>query len=196
MDQPVAVHNRYFVMRHGQSIANVAGVIVSDPQNGVEGYGLSDEGKRQALASITHAEPLHRFDENLVIVSSDFKRCRETAEIVSEYLKTANVALEPRLRERFFGTLELGPNTGYAKVWEQDLVNGAQRVLGAESTQDVLERALATVADLEQTFKGETILLVSHGDTLQILLTAFHNLPPSRHRELSLLETAEIRPLI
>ncbi len=187
--------NRYFMMRHGQSLANEAGLIVSDPKNGVEGYGLSDKGKQQVQESVNYAQEIHGLNADLLIVSSDFRRCKETAELVSAALGTANVELEPRLRERFFGTLELGPNTGYQQVWDQDEVNDQRGAFGAESAQDVLNRGLSVIHDLEEQFKDETILLVSHGDTLQILSTAFDGRNPGYHRDLPLLETAEIRPL-
>ena len=187
--------NRYFIMRHGHSQANEAGIVVSDPKNGVDGYGLSELGKMQARTSIEEAKNRFPLDEDLVIISSDFKRCRETAEIVSEYLGTSNVELEPRLRERFFGSHELGPNTAYEQVWEQDVINDQVGSFGAESCQQVLERGVSVIQDLEERFADEAILLVSHGDTLQILLTLFHNIAPGRHRELVSLATAEIRAL-
>jgi broad specificity phosphatase PhoE len=42
------LHNRFFGMRHGQSRANVEGVIASDPTTATVRYGLSDEGLAQA----------------------------------------------------------------------------------------------------------------------------------------------------
>jgi broad specificity phosphatase PhoE len=59
----------------------------------------------------------------------------------------------------------------------------------------VLDRVTALVADLERRHAGRDILLVSHGDTLQILEAGFLRLDPSRHRRLSPLATAEIREL-
>ena len=44
-------------------------------------------------------------------------------------------------------------------------------------------------------FADTTVLLVSHGDALQILQTAFHRMDASRHRQLDHLDTAEIRLL-
>ena len=49
------------------------------------------------------------------------------------------------------------------------------------------------VAELEQRFSGRDILLVSHGDTLQILQAGFRGMSPARHRGLPHLDTAEIR---
>ena len=47
------LNNRYFGMRHGKSLANCEGLIVSTPENGVSAYGLSDEGRLQIERSIS-----------------------------------------------------------------------------------------------------------------------------------------------
>ena len=45
--------NRYHAMRHGQSRANVAGVIVSGIENDRRGdWGLSELGREQVLAAL------------------------------------------------------------------------------------------------------------------------------------------------
>ena len=64
-----------------------------------------------------------------------------------------------------------------------------------ESVTQVLDRGLACIRETETAHSGRTILLVSHGDILQILMTAFQGWPPHRHRELPHLDTAEIRKL-
>jgi broad specificity phosphatase PhoE len=40
------------------------------------------------------------------------------------------------------------------------------------------------------------VVLVSHGDVLQILQTAFEGLDPSKHRSIPHLPTAELRQLM
>jgi len=57
----------------------------------------------------------------------------------------------------------------------------------------VLDRATAFILDLEERQASRDILLVSHGDTLQILQAGFGRTDPARHRHLPHLETAEIR---
>jgi broad specificity phosphatase PhoE len=59
----------------------------------------------------------------------------------------------------------------------------------------VLDRATALVADLERRYSGRDVLLVSHGDTLQILQAGFARMDPAAHRRLPHLGVAEIRPL-
>ena len=59
----------------------------------------------------------------------------------------------------------------------------------------VLDRATGLVADLERRYVGRDILLVSHGDTLQILQAGFLRMDPAAHRRLPPLRIAEIRAL-
>jgi broad specificity phosphatase PhoE len=80
-------------------------------------------------------------------------------------------------------------------VWAADAADASRAVDGAEPAAAVLERMAALVARLEEQYAGAAILLVSHGDPLQILLAGLSGLGPARHRELPPLETAEIRPL-
>jgi len=185
--------NQYFAMRHGQSTANQQGLIVSTPENGIPKYGLSDKGRSQVEASIKKTSAV---DSDTHIISSDFKRARESAEIVEKLLKSKKpVSLDAKLRERNFGDFELSDNTNYQTVWDNDAVNSAHTIDNAESADSVMERATSLIISLEEKFSGETFLLVAHGDTLQILQTAFKKQAASIHRELPHLGTAEIRAL-
>ena len=184
--------NQYFVMRHGQSLANTAGLIVSDPENGLNDYGLSKNGQQQAKGGIKASG----LKASIRVFSSDFKRARESAEIVHQSLGCKHeIIFDTRLRERYFGNFELGPDTHYADVWTADKNGHGNSEHNVESVQSVLQRALAVLFDIEKQYHAETCLLIAHGDILQILQTAFYGLPPHRHRELPHLETAEVRAL-
>jgi probable phosphoglycerate mutase len=187
------LNNRYFAMRHGHSVANQQGIIVSHPENGRDNYGLSGQGREQVRASLLQDNQL---DAKTVVVTSDFKRARESADIAFELLACGvSLCEEPRLRERHFGELELASNDSYDEVWQQDEVNPDSRVKGVESANQVMARVTAVIADYENQYSATTILLVSHGDALQILQTAFARLDASCHRQLEHLHTAEIRQL-
>ena len=188
------LNNRYFAMRHGHSLANQQGIIVSHPENGRDNYGLSELGCKQVRASLRQNNQL---DANTVVVTSDFKRARDSADIAFELLSCGvSICEEPRLRERHFGELELASDDSYDQVWQQDEVNPDSRVRGVESVNQVMARVTAVIADYENQYSAATILLVSHGDALQILQTAFARLDASTHRQLEHLHTAEIRRLL
>jgi len=188
------LNNRYFAVRHGNSLANQQGIIVSHPQHGVSEYGLSETGQLQVIESVDRD---HHLDAATLIVSSDFRRARETSEIIHRQLDSHSpLSFDQRLRERDFGELELGPDTAYAAVWQDDEINANNQRRAVESPNQVMARVSELVSEYESRYSQATVLLVSHGDALQILQTAFAKQDASKHRRQRHLETAEIRPLL
>jgi len=177
-------------MRHGHSLGNLKHIIVSNPKNGVPHYGLSALGKKQVIASISKNKDL---DKNTIIYSSDFKRARETAEIVRVHIKAKPIVLSKQLRERNFGKLEKKDYTNfYLKVWECDFSGVPYK--GIESVYSIANRFKELIKDLETKYKGKKILLVTHGDLASVGLTVFNNKDPKYHNKLySILENAEIK---
>jgi broad specificity phosphatase PhoE len=182
--------NQYYLMRHGNSLANQAGIIVSSPENGVGEYGLSTLGKEQVNQSIRETS----LPDDLVIYSSDFKRARETAEIVMASLDAnLQIRLDKRLRERNFGQFELGSDNQYPKVWALDVLNPDHTEHQVESVNQVLSRTVELIIEIERDFQNRKVLLTAHGDVLQIMQTKFEEVSASDHRSLTPIETAEIR---
>ncbi len=185
--------NRYFALRHGHSLANEQGIIVSHPENGCEQFGLSELGRLQVRDCLQ----VCRFDANTIIVSSDFRRARETAEIVHELLScNVPLQLEQRMRERNFGDLELTSDCGYSEIWREDAIDANRQPRAVESVNQVMARVTSVVRECEDRYTDTILLLVSHGDALQILQAAFAGLDGSLHRQLEHLNTAEVRELV
>jgi glucosyl-3-phosphoglycerate phosphatase len=184
--------NRFSVMRHGQSKANTAGIIVSCIENDRRGdYGLSELGREQALAAARGCG----LPRDTVICTSDFSRAWQTGEIVRTQLGTVAIGIAEALRERCFGEWEGSATGNYARVWAADETESDHLDGGVEPVAAVLDRTTALIVDLERRYSGRDILLVSHGDPLQILQAGFLLIDPSKHRSLPALATAEIRPL-
>lgn len=182
-------------MRHGKSLANDEELIVSHPDQGVSQYGLSEEGRRQVARAITGAIDAHVLDQTTLVVTSDFSRARESAEIARQLLGTQDMIVTPKLRERFFGTWDRQHYNNYRNVWTNDALDGAHKHNEVESTKEVLARTTLLILELERDFSGRSIVLVSHGDVLQILQTAFERIDSANHRLIPHLDTGEIRKL-
>jgi len=191
MKPPRSLDNRYYVMRHGESEANVAGIILSNPVVGIRRYGLTSRGRSQAETS---AQALVG-EPPTVVVSSDFLRAWETAEIAARTFGVTTVDLAVELRERFFGAWDRLSSEHYQGVWDLDAVNADQTESGVESVVAVANRLSTLVNRLESEHANQRILLVAHGDPLQILQTLFEGVPATAHRRMRNLEVAEIRPL-
>ena len=117
-----------------------------------------------------------------MICSSDFSRARQTAEIVRAHLGVPRVVIAEALRERCFGDWEGTPTANYARVWAADEASAGRGFDNhVEPATAVLDRVTAFIVELERQYSGRDILLVSHGDTLQILQAGFLRIDPSRH---------------
>jgi len=155
--------------------------------------------------------------QGVAIFSSDFTRARETASLFAEALTrskiplyTGDIILERRLRERYFGELNGGPDTRYQEVWDEDIKDADHNEFDVESANSVLDRTTKLINELDEQLlqaplggdgssEGSSCwkcILVAHGDVLQIMQTGFlkHD-DASRHRSLQHLETATIREL-
>jgi probable phosphoglycerate mutase len=187
--------NIYFLLRHGESVPNIRGVILSHLEEGKkDGHTLTENGEEQVRHSVQEARARGLLTEDVVIFSSPFSRCRKTAEIAKEVLGVhAEIIFDDRLRERWFGDWEGTSNIHYQNVWDDDVLDPNHKHAGVESTTEVVARVSGLIHDLEARYAGKNILLVSHGDALQILQTFFENKPSALHRELRHLKVAEVR---
>ncbi|CBV42888.2 histidine phosphatase family protein [Halomonas elongata] len=179
--------NRYLVMRHGHSEANRQGRIISSPVQGIASFGLSARGR----AEVSEVLSAWRWPRPTRIVHSDFLRTTQTAMRVAEHFGIAT-SVDAGLREREFGELEGGEDARYADVWAWDAVDAGHERFGVEPVDAVAERMIAVLQGLEEGYEGEVVLLVSHGDPLQILLSALAGVDLRHHRDRPPLQPAEV----
>ncbi|KAA0035985.1 metal-independent phosphoserine phosphatase [Cucumis melo var. makuwa] len=244
------LRNRYWILRHGKSIPNEKGLIVSSIvcdygpfsslsthlfysllvvwiENGIlPEYQLDPEGVEQArLAGIQFLKELKENSillENVRICYSPFSRTIHTAKVAASVLnlpfEDPQCKMIENLRERYFGpSFELSSHEKYEDIWALDEEDPFKRPEGGESVEDVASRLAQAILEIESLFQGCAILVVSHGDPLQIfqammgsaakqdgstssndLSSIFQALITkpvlSNHRQFALL-TGELRPL-
>ncbi len=191
------LRNRYFVMRHGESEANVLGVTVGDRRRGLEGFGLTDLGRRQAVEAAAVFKKSHSpLLDSTEIVASDFRRARETAELLAEGLGNyVLVRLSKGLRERSFGELEGKDYRTMAALLE---TVGSEELIsryGCEPPEVAQNRVVRVIRDLEEKHHKRTLILVSHADPIQLLMAAFAGLDVSQYERIVALDYTEIAEL-
>jgi len=191
-----SLKNRYIVVRHGESTANVEGIISSDPVVATVIHGLTHTGKQQVSDACPRISELVSSYRQVVLLSSDLTRALETAQIIKDRLRLrGEVVIETGLRERNFGRLNGLTHDNYQRAWDRDLHDPYHQHFGVECVMSVLDRMTNVIAQCESKWSSAAIVLVSHGDPLQILCTAFHRHPASSHHSLPLLANAEARLL-
>lgn len=222
------VGNRYWVLRHGKSIPNERGLVVSSMENGVlPEYQLAPDGVAQA--QLAGQSFLKQLEENKIsldkvrICYSPFSRTTHTAKVVAQVLNlpfdSPQCKMMETLRERYFGpTFELKSHDKYPEIWDLDEKDPFVGPEGGESADDVVSRLATAMLSMEAEFQGCAILVVSHGDPLQMLQNIMHSAKQhsgggdggglaeriqmsrvasvlSQHRKFALL-TGELRPLV
>lgn len=194
--------NCVVLVRHGQSEANVADLISSDPAVGTVEHSLTSRGELQAsraaqLIAGMLAERRAEFDKDtpVVVFCSDFTRTRRTAGIIAKDLGLDEASVTPceALRERHFGDLDGTSCDNYQKVWDHDNRSAHHTEYKCESVASVMRRAADKIVQLDAAHANKLIVVVAHGDVLQIARTAFDGaFPPARHREGTSLQTGSV----
>lgn len=158
---------KIFLIRHGESMGNAKGI----HQGQTNDFPLSDTGKKQV-------ELLKKRFENIkidAIYSSDLKRAKETAEIISES-KNLKVITDSRLRERDFGVIgeEKELMTAWKNYIQQEIKKGISprevTPINGESDKDHFTRVASFFEDLKKNHqKDSTFIVVAHGGTNKVV---------------------------
>jgi broad specificity phosphatase PhoE len=189
---PENLKNKYYLLRHGQSTANVAGVISSARSLAYsDKHGLTDLGYEQGKQSAEKLlDLLEQQDtqpgDTVLFVSSPFARARQTAQACLDGLAeddtlqqrikqlsltiSNEIVMEDRLMERFFGRLDDEAIYTYAYVWPLDGFDVTHTAFDVESVAAVCTRLSEVVDRFESEYANGNhhIVWVSHADVLQI----------------------------
>ena len=149
--------NKYFVMRHGQAENNEQNIANSNPHNKIH---LTERGKEEARRSAKELRD-KRID---FIVSSQFIRTRETAEIVriTAGLSGESVTPDERFGEVNVGVFDDKSNTAYHAFFSSMMEKFTKTPEGGENLMDLKRRVMDALYDLEEKYEGKNILIVTH----------------------------------
>ncbi len=153
---------KLLLVRHGETDWNRDG-----RWQGGSDTRLNDLGREQARAL---AEQLD--GEIDVLYSSDLARARETAEIVAARLGL-EVRLDPRLRERGFGSWEglttIEIEERFADAHRRWLAGEGAGADDAEAFEDFSARVEDFLSDVLRLHPGEDVLVISHGGSIRVI---------------------------
>ncbi|EOA17551.1 hypothetical protein CARUB_v10005910mg [Capsella rubella] len=155
--------NRYWVLRHGKSIPNERGLIVSSMEHGVlPEFQLAPDGVDQArLAGELFLQQLKENNielDKVRICYSPFSRTTHTARVVAEVLNlpfdSPQCKMIEDLRERYFGpTFELKSHDKYPEIWALDEKDPFMKPEGGESAADVVSRLATAMESMEADYQ-------------------------------------------
>lgn len=168
-----AAHTEVWLIRHGESEGNHAGVL-----QGQRDYPLSERGRQQARLLAARLTAV-RFD---ALYSSDLTRALDTAKVVAEAVRLP-VAVDPRLREIDIGTWSgLTPEAIHARFPDEYAGwlrrrDPAHRRGGGESYLDLQRRIVPVVTELARRHPGGRLAIVAHGGSINAYLCGVLGMP-------------------
>lgn len=156
------LNNKYYILRHGQSLSNVMGIVSSWPEK--FDNPLTKKGKQEIEKAAEYLK-----DKNIdLIFSSDLLRTRQTADIVANSLGV-KPEFDIRLREINFGSMNEKPIKEWYDYFSTEEEKIAKSPGGAENYQDVSKRMHDFLKELDEKFSKKNILIISHQSPLSLL---------------------------
>lgn len=175
-----------YMVRHGETQSNLDRVF-----QGHLDTSLTKRGTSQANAVGEWLKPI-AFD---AVYASDLVRAADTARAIAQHQRRSEIILDRDLREMNYGVLQGVPITEFARVLEpygvaSEWGTGAFSTRGiappgGESVRQLRHRVTRFVAKLDANHPSEcnqTVLVVTHGGCLRVLMSVLLGLPTSsRH---------------
>lgn len=147
----------FALVRHGQTDWNAERRL-----QGSTDIPLNDVGRGQARDAVAILEA-YAWD---AVVSSPLSRAAETADLIAEGLGLTVSRRVPELTERSFG-----PAEGMQAGPELEALRVPGGFKGAESEDEAADRGLAALEALAEEYRGQRVLVVTHGTLLRVSLS-------------------------
>ena len=208
IDLPSRLHNRYFLVRHGESVLDVRGEILSNPSFKYDTtFGLTAKGRMQMQEAARRIVSSEFDGAPSWLYTSNFQRSFQSALVVREEVgllfSQMRTEFSGLLDPRKMGSLDFGSMSAWDGVWANDLEDplstpppvpsSLQPSASVESCFDLYRRALEAFTRLEATYFGEDLILVSHQDTLSVFAAALNGTDLGRHHIDYPFELGEVR---
>lgn len=175
-------------MRHGESEGNLAdraALEANEPRLDLDlrdaDVQLSETGVQQAHAVHRYLASRPRGERPSAVVSSPYRRARQTAEIAVAGLDVPLI-VDERLRERDLGSFDgltwIGIQQQYPQESERRARTGKfyYRPPGGESWADVILRVRQVLLELQERYAGERVCVFSHQATIMSFRVAIEGL--------------------
>ena len=155
---------KIILLRHGETIWNKEGRL-----QGCQDTPLSDTGAEQIRTTGAHLASSGIHVDR--ILSSPLQRARKSAEIIADAINypAERISTSPLFLERGFGECE-----GF--TYEEAMAKYPDgNYPGMETLEELYVRAQAAIDYLEENYRGQTILVASHGAFIKSVLGVVTN---------------------
>lgn len=161
--------NEFFFMRHGQATSNLENKISSKDLNE---SGLTELGKEEVRKTAEDMKARLGPLEQVVIYCSDFRRTKETADLVAEVVgfDKTKIIYDSRIREINAGDFDGSDWGDRFKYFKDEIEYIYKKVPNGESVEDVKKRTAEFLYDVDSKYKATRILVITHGLSVKLAL--------------------------
>ena len=157
-----------YVVRHGQTVINVLGMV-----NGRNRIGLNRVGKKEAQNA---SNEVGKLDIDLIFCSP-LKRTKQTCKLINK--NNVEVIYEERLLERNSNKVQ------FDKIADLDLgewYDITKDILpkGAEGFKSIYERTANLIEELKIKYPEKSIMIVTHGDVCKAVNAYFNGITDAK----------------
>jgi len=158
---------KLIIVRHGETIDNLNHIVMGK----IDGE-LTQKGIEQSKEVGRHLKEHHPVD---MVFCSPLGRCVDTLNnILEEYPIEGEIFMSKLIEERDFGEYEGTAMSGIN--WDEiDKDSKINREMGVESWDDVKKRVELFLEDLKLEDENKTILIVSHGGPIRVMINKITN---------------------
>ncbi len=153
------------VVRHGETIRNIVGLVQGDTESM-----LSEKGKEQAMETKKKLEN-QTFD---MVFSSPLSRAYQTAEIITE--GKLPIIIDERLNERDYGDFEghTREEFDYVDYWNFDYNLKENH---GESVQHLCMRIDDFLKEIKEKYQDKKVLVVTHSGVARAIYYVLNGIP-------------------
>jgi broad specificity phosphatase PhoE len=166
---------KLIIIRHGETIENIKGIC----QGQTEG-GLSENGINQ---SILLANEIKKYNIDL-IYSSPLNRALKTTQFIQKHFKKLKINTDFRLTERNLASLQ---GNKFPKNYSP-----YKEYIDAESIETIFYRIDSFVKNKLCLYSNKTVLIVSHGITIIVLMAVLNNIPIKQIKTIFMVNNASV----
>jgi isoleucyl-tRNA synthetase len=153
--------NKIFLVRHGEAKNNVDDILSGWPETEI--FRLTEKGREKVKKT---ADSLKE-EKIKAIFCSPVTRTRETAEIIAEELGL-ELIIDERLQEMGFGELNGKTTSEFDALFPTKESRAEKAGFGVETGENIRKRLQKFLDEVNEKYKNENIVVVSHGDPIQI----------------------------
>lgn len=157
------MNNKYILLRHGETEYQAKELDVLYPADNKLNLPMTKKGEEMIRKASNEIKGID------LIYSSDFYRTKKSAEIINKK-NNLNIVFDERLGDTNFGIFHGKTGEEYRGYFSSEKERFTKPTPNGESWNEVRERVIEVIKEIEEKYKDKTVLIISHADPIWLMM--------------------------